>query len=637
LSESEVGNRRPVRVENVRVGPLADGFVGICCDVEWDDSWRGVPEIADGANHDAVWLFAKYKRNARIEWPFEDWKRFVEGTLEDVQPQKLLELLLELAPPIAAQMHPYITMPYDAAYDEKRRKLTVVPRLEAGQVGEEFLNLSREEQPRFTWTARTSREGYVDVYFEDYVHGWEHVPLHQSPDKHKVPAGCAIGTVDDMRGVMLYRSSENTGRGTVRFEGIELALGLPLPADDRVKGTLSVWLHGLRMVHVPEGAYLLGSSRGVKGEYNCFYDARTPDKPFKVESEAAITVIENEGGEAVESDTPVMSWDNSRQFGYHGDIPAAFPKGHGGFYCMRTSLTQGEYADFINSLAGEAKTVRYPYLGENSFRFAIYRGHRRRVAARPLRGCNYLGWADARAYLFWAGLRPMTEMEFEKCCRGPLAPVRGEYAWGTRKAERIKTIVGDEASGTEALDGNIHAGNGDITLQGGDGGNGPVRAMAFAAPGRPNAEWLFPSSSATTNVETWQNTGEMSEREAMGATYWGVLGMSGNLWEYVVTAGTSDGRKFCGNHGSGALTATGLPDTKIQPPGWKPPSERTPYAWPEDDARGVGFRGGAFYPPIERSRVSDRWYGSGLSGYNARSMDTGCRGVRSNPDRTSED
>ena len=43
----------------------------------------------------------------------------------------------------------------------------------------------------------------------------------------------------------------------------------------------------------------------------------------------------------------------------------------------------------------------------------------------------YMCWADCATYADWAGLRPMTELEFEKACRGPLKPVPDEYAWGT--------------------------------------------------------------------------------------------------------------------------------------------------------------------------------------------------------------
>ena len=42
-------------------------------------------------------------------------------------------------------------------------------------------------------------------------------------------------------------------------------------------------------------------------------------------------------------------------------------------------------------------------------------------------------------------------------------------------------------------------------------------------------------------------------REATGSAHYGVFGMSGNLWEYVVSAGTSRGRRFVGEHGTGVL------------------------------------------------------------------------------------
>ena len=41
-----------------------------------------------------------------------------------------------------------------------------------------------------------------------------------------------------------------------------------------------------------------------------------------------------------------------------------------------------------------------------------------------------LSWPDLCAYADWAALRPMTELEYEKACRGPNNPVLGEYAWG---------------------------------------------------------------------------------------------------------------------------------------------------------------------------------------------------------------
>jgi hypothetical protein len=104
-------------------------------------------------------------------------------------------------------------------------------------------------------------------------------------------------------------------------------------------------------------------------------------------------------------------------------------------------------------------------------------------AAAPHVACDGLAWRDALAFSAWAGLRPMTELEFEKACRGPIQPVSDEFAWGT----------------------------------------------------------------ATTNIVT------DSDRARGGASYWGILDLTGNLVENTVAIGRPIGRQFDGAHGEGRV------------------------------------------------------------------------------------
>ncbi len=49
--------------------------------------------------------------------------------------------------------------------------------------------------------------------------------------------------------------------------------------------------------------------------------------------------------------------------------------------------------------------------------------------------CDYLSWMDLCAYADWAGLRPMTELELEKACRGGgVSATAGDYPWGSTAA-----------------------------------------------------------------------------------------------------------------------------------------------------------------------------------------------------------
>ncbi len=59
-------------------------------------------------------------------------------------------------------------------------------------------------------------------------------------------------------------------------------------------------------------------------------------------------------------------------------------------------------------------------------------------------------------------------------------------------------------------------------------------------------------------------TGTSSRVEA-GATYYGIMEMSGNLEEKPVTLGNPAGRRFKGTHGDGMLTKDGFADISDWP------------------------------------------------------------------------
>ena len=322
---------------------------------------------------------------------------------------------------------------------------------------------------------------------------------------------------------------------------------------------------------------------------------------------------------------PSLTWDNRGQWGDYGNIPATFPKGFGSFYCMRRQVTQGEFADFINSLFFHAKSCRFPYGGQGDYRYTVFKTESgQRAATRPNRANNWMRWSDASAYLWWAGLRPMTEMEYEKACRGEAQAVPHEFAWGNTALETSLVIKGDEAC-DERLPSNCNINNALVLFQGGDEASGPVRDDGFALQGTGLAEQIDQSGYAVFiddgggNAFVSAETG--STRQSTGSTYYGVMGMSGNLWEFTVCAGNPVGRNFAGEHGNGRLDEMGLPERK----------DPDNYPWPWTDAEGMGFRGGSWYTSWHKGRMADRVFSSGIKYYCVRSHDTGVRGVRTCP------
>jgi hypothetical protein len=199
---------------------------------------------------------------------------------------------------------------------------------------------------------------------------------------------------------------------------------------------------------------------------------------------------------------------------------------------------------------------------------------------------NFLNWGDLTAYLDWAGLRPMTELEFEKAARGTLTPVADEHAWGSAVATQATGItnVGRITELPSPTGANLTWNNGTT---------GPVRVGSFAA----------------------LNYGGASRVNA-GAGYYGAMELSGNLWEQVVTVGNSGGRAFTGAHGDGALDSDGLANVSN---------------WPSNASAttGGGNRGGNYQAAQSVSSISDRTGAAATS--TGRTRRQGGRGVRAAP------
>jgi formylglycine-generating enzyme required for sulfatase activity len=267
---------------------------------------------------------------------------------------------------------------------------------------------------------------------------------------------------------------------------------------------------------------------------------------------------------------------------------------------MKYEITQQGYVDFLNSLTQAQATIRK----QDKYDIIAY-NHRYEITGsvigsyattNPFVACNHLGWSDVAAYLDWCGLRPMTEFEFEKSCRGTLPSVPNEYAWGTTGIASSAYTLSNSGLTNENIATNYSTSLGNAALmlttpyQGSI--DGPVRVGIFAGNGL--------------------NTGRVSS----GATYYGIMEMTGNVWEKIVTVGNPTGRTFTGTHGNGLLTVTGDADALL---------------WPNADALGAGVCGSNWYHSDGSGRVSERHQATYSLAAVQRHWMGGGRGVRSMP------
>lgn len=420
-------------------------------------------------------------------------------------------------------------------------------------------------------------------YREDGATSWSHATLSASADDHSAPAGSTIDvglTGADGMGVFLYRSAEGAGSWT--NTGVKLRWNY---ADDGLASAaqVDICVHAIEMVYVPEGAYDLGDGDGSGESVNAFHVTQNTKVRIDNTLVTGITMDANAYDDAQIEGTGIgIDGDEGLDADGNGVVDNPdFPTGYTAFYCMKYEASQEQYADFLNQLTSTHASARFPNM-DGSDRHEISGTHPAYTSAAPDRACNYLTWNDARSYTDWAALRPMTELEFEKACRGPLAAAKFGYAWGNTTIDNIESFSGDDGSGTET------PGSASENAAAVGGISGPVRCGIFA--------------DAT------------SGRTESGSTYWGIMEMSGNIIERAITVGNSTGRDFTGLHGNGELSGSGAGDV---------------VDWPLANSTGTGWRGGAWGTSTDRLRLSDRFYGAYAD--SARKNGLGVRCVRTAP------
>lgn len=414
---------------------------------------------------------------------------------------------------------------------------------------------------------------------------WRHATLANTGSL--AVAGSTIDVADNL-GAFIYRSAD--GAGDVDWQGLQVRWDYEADGVDN-NAIVDVQLFAIEMVYVPEGAFFVGTPLSGAGDIRAEFFTRSASPfnfqvPYQVGSEAAITVANSTGNLFYANNEPSANGNGDQL----GPIPAAFPKGFHAFYCMKYETSQEQWVAFFNSLTPTQQTtldITGP-TGKNtdevSARNGIsWPGNGNASTSLPNVAVNFVSTQMSLAYLDWSGLRPFTELEFEKACRGTLPPVGAELAWGLANLTTNVYTLSNAGQPNEGIS-NPGVGTGNMAYS--ISTNAPVRVGAFAA-------------SAVNNT-----------REESGGSYYGIMELSGNVYERAITVGNPAGRAFTGAHGDGRLTTAGAANVT---------------GWPTT-ATGVGYRGGSFSNSAPFCAVSDRFdAATALTNGNSR---LGFRGVR---------
>ncbi len=461
---------------------------------------------------------------------------------------------------------------------------------------------------------------WLFVKYSDGTVPWGHATLVANTDND---ASIAVDISNDGLGAFIYRAQN--GSGNVAFTDVQLDWDYGADGLTDIND-FDINIYGIEMVHIPEGSFYAGDGETNAGSLYANFEDGVSGNPLQITSENALTLGGGTAGSLgnnnnVNQLSPALPGGCSGCLGGSGDdfndaisqiLPAAYPKGFQAFYIMKYEMTQQQWVDMLNTLTAQQQTLLastthfFVGFGVTSFdegRYGISETGGVYSTTEPYIPMIYLDWIRAAAYGDWSGLRPMTELEFEKACRGPELPVASEFPWGN---SNIATV------GDFTLT-NLSADNESITA-GYD--NGGVNGNCWVPEGDRNM--VVPARVGIFAAHP-DNTGRVTS----GSTYYGVMEMGGNIWERAVSVGHPEGRAFTGNHGDGVLNEDGYADVADWPGGLAADGTINTNI-------GMGFRGGAFLFPTpdigSNARTSSRRVSSAY--YNAVIHDDGIRFVR---------
>lgn len=429
-----------------------------------------------------------------------------------------------------------------------------------------------------SWRNSTNYDGvWLFVKFQRTVTGeWFTAALNPAASTHNTGSqgnNAIIKPAANGKGAFYYRAGD--GSGSFESNNVQFRWNY---GENNIQDSLKVDIQkisvfGIEMCYVPQGSFYLGSGGN---ESNHFFTYPTTTTAYQVTSENVINVGDVDG---------FLQYTNDNQYAgdHSGPIPSAFPKGYNAFWCMKYELSQEQYVDFLNTLSrlsqgqriatdisGTNITNRYVLTNSTNIQYRNAISCDGVIPAAPLPvtfycdlnqngvpneaddgqniACNYLNWDDVVAYSIWSGLRPMTELEFEKACRGTASPVADEYAWGNTSITAATGLM-NSGYGYEAVSSGNCNYSGSIS--------GPLRVGIFA------------SGSST--------------RIGSGASYYGIMELSGNLWERCISVGNAEARSY------------------------------NPILNEQPTYSSSGFRGGGWYINPVDVRVSDRYSAAGIN------------------------
>lgn len=443
---------------------------------------------------------------------------------------------------------------------------------------------------------------------KDSVWRYRHLTMAGTGNTGTGPTAMKFAFPDDKKGVFYYRAG--IGSGHIKMDSIKLAWNYGLDSVTNID-SVEIKVFATEMVYIPGGHFSLGDGNGKERSINSFHLKNAPNNYVVITnkwSPLIFTKNTTPGSIGNSMDDASLVNDGIRISGeagidMNGDKVAEFPDyptGYRSFYCMKYDVTQGQYADFLNTLSLRDLSTLPPGFPDTTklkrlhpkFKYALQnldpilystqadlQRHTisldtidgKYTVSRPDRalakgnGFYYTSFSD------WSAMRPMSELEFEKTARGPLPPSYKTYTSSnnfssdtTRAWSGFEWAWGNDTAYARAVTGPM-AGSGGYTKLSYSGIENGTESFSNYNIYKRYLNPLYASFNMYTGGDGGDGpfrvgifANDTTGRISSGASYYGVMDLSKNISKMVVSIGYPSNRYISyKKHGDGMLDASG--------------------------------------------------------------------------------
>ena len=367
--------------------------------------------------------------------------------------------------------------------------------------------------------------GWVFVKYKNSNGEWHHCTINSNGYVNGTGTNSEIEISNDNVGAFIKRA--NTNSGNFDCDGVQLQWDYGADGLSNITG-LEVRVFAIEMVYIPEGDFNVSPKLVINGSSRIFaapggnapvINTRlSPTLIYQTATDSLIVRIKGDAGIDTDLDGIV---DNT-----------TYPTGYSSFYCYKYELTEQQYSDFYNTLTQQQQTT----LGIAGTNISLINGEY--VSTTPNKACKTGTNSNIQilAYGDWSGVRPMTILEYNKASFGPEYLVgnnvssTGNYSWNSQSSSATSETFTQE-NGQESFSFTGY----NYNNQNNNGG------------------YIYRAGIFSDGV----NSNTSNPREYAGASYYGVMELSGNVTEPTVKL---EELNFTNLSGNGELNSSGDAD-----------------------------------------------------------------------------